>query len=173
MQWQDLLPSISLDIQIERDRLTVTTRNRYGVFLPAVAGFLLIWSIGWVRQEWGNTVSLFVGLAICAVIALGLRSALPKHIVTSFDLDRRTVAQTTRAALSRHDTTTSYRFAEIASLGLKEAHDEGFSYMPVITLRTGQHRSIGAAGGSAFKEGQFVDKLCAATGLPRVDIPAQ
>ena len=171
MQLRDLLPSTGVDIKSEPNRLVVTWHRRSGCVVPLMVGFMCFWLVLWLQQEWGNPTNMLLGLALLATMAFGWSKMARREIVTVFELERRRVTRTERAKFSQEATAT-IGFAEIASLGAKEvAYSDSYTYSPVITLKTGGSHTIGITSGSAIEGGRVLDTICAATGLPRIDIP--
>ncbi len=70
-----------------------------------------------------------------------------------------------------HQRRRDYSFADVASVGVKEFYGEGYSYMPVMSLRNGETRWLSAGNCGFLSCAEVVDEIRRLTGLERRDIP--
>ena len=125
--------------------------------------------------------AIFVGAAVhmdspaivvgmCLIFSVvGIFFMLPRRITTTFDLKQMRVqlqVDFCSGLYARHD---DYTFNDIRGVGLREFYNEGYSYLPVLTLSDGKRRWLATMNGSALTSGPILDRVCKLTGLTRVD----
>ena len=109
-------------------------------------------------------VSLTAGLVAVAAFMM-----LPQSVTTIFDPANAQVTHTRRFGQGIFERTRTFGFAEIESVGLKEAGHEPLAYIPILRLKDGKSRLLAVDTGSYFAHAEVIKIVCEATGLPNRD----
>jgi hypothetical protein len=173
-------PTLQLD---RKGDTLIMTSNAGGGWLGALfSAFAIAFGVAWLVLAWGtaytgnvadNPAVLLVPVLGSFVMAATIFLALPHRVTTVFDLRAGSVLYARSAAVGLYKRRRALSFAEIVGLGLKEYSNEGFSYRPVMTLRTGETLRLSTymVGGGYLSFAKTIADACAATGLPRLDVP--
>jgi hypothetical protein len=167
-------------LQLDRrgDSLVVTSMARTGW----VAALVIASLYACILSAWSGPVGrltvfdYYVFLLFgAAFVGLAIYNAVPHEVTTVFDLRARSVLLTRRIGGGWFEGRRTYSFAEIAGLGLGEYHHrDGYSYRPVMTLRSGETLDLGpstSSGGGYLSYAKTIADVRAATGLPQGDVP--
>jgi hypothetical protein len=153
------------------DALILQALNGNQWFGALFGGFALFWVIGWIIQEKERGLGFWLGLVVgVTFIAVGIFLLVPRRITTIFDVRSRQVLHHISIGYGWHERRHSYTFDEIAGLGVKEYAGEGYSYLPVLILRTGKMRWLAAGNGGYLAYAKTIEDVCAATGLEKHDL---
>src|SRR5262245_53527127 len=125
-----------LSLKREGDKLILYSQNSVRWFGVLFGGFAVIWTIGWINQG-GAWFGLLIGIAFAGI---GGFLMLPRTITTTFDTRSRRVHHNINICNGWYQRSTTYSFAEIAGVGVKEYNNEGYTYMPIIKLKGGGTR---------------------------------
>jgi hypothetical protein len=160
------------DLQRERDILTLRASNRARWFGALFGGFALFWMWGWIQQGTGGDISYWLGLALGSSFAvIGFILLLRHEITTIFELRSRRVLINVQLCNGWYERRQTYAFDEVASLGVKEYAGEGYSYMPVLVLRSGKTRWLATMNGGYLAFAKAIEEIAHATGLSKMDAP--
>jgi hypothetical protein len=162
---------------IVRSEPTTVTTKLCGVLL---AGFALIALLAtWPAAEsvTQELVRWIGDLFMAAFFVAGVSIALPRSVITIFDLRSRSVLRKENAFpwLNRN---RRYSFAQIRGVGVRKTksgnYDDAPDHMPVIALEGGKMLPLGTLSIRRSEvddtdHAKSIDAICAATGLPRCD----
>ncbi len=152
--------------------------ERHGSQIRLISSVPSIWFGAWLVAVVAAAVGASVWsdkLRYDALIVGGLIFILagllfvPRTITTSFDVATQSASRTITILFGLFQRCSKFAFRELKGIGLKEYNDEGYSYMPVLTLVDGRRRYLAALNGSALTYAPLIDQICAQTGLLRVD----
>ena len=168
-----MLYSGTLDLKRDGTALVLHSSNTARWFGILIGGFALAWTIGWARMSDGD-IPMVLGFALgLGFIVAGVVLALSHEIITTFDPRSRRVLIDRKLCSGWYRQSYSYAFGEVAGVGVKEYSSEGYSYMPVLVLRSGEVRWLAVMNGSYLDYRETLDGVAAATGLDRVDVPSR
>jgi hypothetical protein len=167
-----MILSGGFDLSRESDALILRATNGGVRWFGALFGGFAIFRLSvWIPQGAGGGIGYWFGIGIgLTFVVVGAFLLVRREITTIFDLRTRRVLVNVNFCNGWYERRQTYTFDEIASVGVKEYVNEGYSYMPVLVLRRGKTRYLATINGGYLAFAKSMGEIAAATGLPKMDV---
>jgi len=170
---------IHSDLRLERQGNALILQSKHNArWLSALVGgfalFFLFKLFNVPDQSGFGLLVYWFSVAIgVAFLGIGVFLSLPREVTTTFDLDSHCVVHLVSIGRGRYERRRTYAFADILGLRLNGYAAEPDSYMPVMTLLSGETRWLSTANTSYLICETTIEAICAVTGLQKLGVLRQ